>query len=337
MAWRRLLVGLAGGVLVLAAAAAVAWWWCRWTLLRPGPQEATTVTVERGESTAAILADLRDRGLLPSVTVARVYLRLAARGRSPQFGRYAFAAGEQPVDVLDKLLAGEVETVVVTLIEGLSSEEVVGVMVAAGIGTSGEWRALVADPSSISDLAPAATSLEGFLFPDTYRFAAGVPADVVTHRLVDRFRTVWHEEVAAGGSPNTAVEPVVALASLVEGETALDEERAVIAGVYANRLALGMPLQCDPTVVYALKRQGLWQGRLLREHWQIADPYNTYLNPGLPPGPINNPSRASLAAALAPATHDFLYFVAKPDGGHAFSRTLEEHNRAVWRLKQARR
>ena len=124
---------------------------------------------------------------------------------------------------------------------------------------------------------------------------------------------------------------------MVEAETSLPSERPRIAGVFLNRLRLGMLLQCDPTVVFALKRRGEWSGRLLRVHWQVDDPYNTYRYPGLPPGPINSPGRASLAAAIAPERHRFLYFVARPDGGHVFSATLEDHNRAVARLLRVRR
>jgi UPF0755 protein len=130
---------------------------------------------------------------------------------------------------------------------------------------------------------------------------------------------------------------IVTLASLVEAETSIDEERALVAGVFLNRLRRGMLLQCDPTVVYALKRRNEWRGRLLRIHWEVDDPYNTYRYPGLPPGPINCPGRAAIAAALAPASTPYLYFVARPGGGHTFSESLAEHNRAVARLRAKRR
>jgi UPF0755 protein len=182
-----------------------------------------------------------------------------------------------------------------------------------------------------------APSLEGFLFPDTYRFAIGIDANTAARHLVSRFLDVWNQErLTAGKLWGTPLE-VVTLASLVEAETSIEEERAVIAGVFRNRLRKDMLLQCDPTVVYALKRRGEWQGRLLRVHWTVDDPYNTYRSPGLPPGPINSPGRASLRAAASPAATPYLFFVAKPGGGHAFSTTLAEHNRAVARLRAARR
>jgi UPF0755 protein len=184
---------------------------------------------------------------------------------------------------------------------------------------------------------PEADSLEGFFFPDTYQFALGTGADAAARHLVDRFRAVWDEERAridqAWGSPFE----VLVLASLVEAETPVAAERERVAGVFVNRLRRGMLLQCDPTVVFALKRRGEWTGRLLRVHWGVDDPYNTYRYPGLPPGPINSPGRASLRAAMSPEIHGYLYFVAAPGGGHVFSRTLAEHNRAVARWQRSRR
>jgi UPF0755 protein len=160
---------------------------------------------------------------------------------------------------------------------------------------------------------------------------------VAARHLVQRFEEVWAEEThdlkQLWGSPLE----IVTLASLVEAETPLEKERRMIAGVFANRLRRGMLLQCDPTVIYSLKRRSEWRGRLLRIHWEVDDPYNTYRHPGLPPGPINSPSRTALAAAIHPETTPYLYFVAQPGGGHTFSKTLSEHNRAVARLMSSRR
>ena len=154
---------------------------------------------------------------------------------------------------------------------------------------------------------------------------------------MERFEEVWAEETRSAGELWGSALEIVTLASMVEAETSLEDERSLIAGVFANRLRRGMLLQCDPTVVYSLKRRGEWRGRLLRVHWEVDDPYNTYRYPGLPPGPINSPGRAALAAAIRPATTPFLYFVARPGGGHAFSKTLSEHNRAVAQLLSSRR
>jgi len=198
-------------------------------------------------------------------------------------------------------------------------------------------RVLIGRVDWIAAIAPEAPSLEGFLFPDTYTFAVGISAENAAQHLVSQFLYVFSNEPVDDAEPWGSVLEIVTLASLVEAETSIDSERALVAGVYLNRLRRGMLLQCDPTVVYALKRRNEWSGRLYRIHWEVDDPYNTYRNPGLPPGPINSPGRAALAAALHPESTPYLYFVAKPGGGHQFSRTLSEHNRAVARWRNARR
>lgn len=333
--WRRTAV-LAGATGVVAVALVVSgWWWS--VLVRATTAPETTVVVEPGQTARAILEDLRRHRLLPSVLAGRLYLRLAGRGRSPHWGHYRIPAGSRPVDVLERLLEGRVELLTVTVVEGSSAGEVADAFIAAGVGEPQEWLALVEDPGPIVDLAPRARSLEGFLFPDTYRFAVGVPPARVVEHLTGRFRRVWEASLATSAGPWGEPLEVVTLASLVEAETSLEAERARIAGVFMNRLRRGMLLQCDPTVVFALKRRGEWTGRLLRVHWLVDDPYNTYRYPGLPPGPVNSPGRAALIAALEPERHDFLYFVARPDGGHAFSRSLAEHNRAVAHLMRSRR
>lgn len=311
--------------------------WLAWSLLLSGPSREVEVTVAEGASASEVLEQLADTGLLPSPLAGRVYLAVAARGRSFRWGRYAVPAGSRPVDVLEQLLDGRVEATVVTLVEGLTVDEVAERLVSAGFGTPAEWRRLARRTSWVSDLAPEATSLEGFLFPDTYRFAEATSAAAVARHLVDRFHRVWEQERSSVATLWGTPYEVVTLASLVEAETSVPEERARIAGVFRNRLERGMLLQCDPTVAYALRRRNLWEGRLLRVHWELDDPYNTYRYPGLPPGPINSPGRAALAAAAAPERNDYLYFVARPGGGHTFSRTLREHNRAVARLRNARR
>jgi len=330
---RRLLVLLCLPVVLLVAVGC----WLSWALLRPGPPRETALDVAPGAPTREILNALHELELMPSPLAGRLYLDLLRRGRNPRLGSYRIPARSRPLDALELLLEGRVEMVTVTLLEGLTADEVVARMVEAGIGTPQAWRPLLHRLDLISDLAPNATSLEGFLFPDTYRFAVGLPPEAAARHLVDRFREVWAAETAAAGGAWSSPLETVILASLVEAETPLGEERARIAGVFVNRLRRGMLLQCDPTVVFALKRRGEWQGRLLRVHWQVDDPYNTYRYPGLPPGPINSPGRAALAAALDPEPHEYLYFIARPGGGHAFSRTLSEHNRAAVRLQRSRR
>jgi UPF0755 protein len=241
------------------------------------------------------------------------------------------------VDALETILEGAVKMFSVTVVEGNDLATIGEQFSGLGLGTADEWLGFGQQIEWISDLAANAPSLEGFLFPDTYRFAVGISAARAAHHLVERFEEVWTEEAQKSDALWGSTLEIVTLASLVEAETSLDEERPLVAGVFANRLRKGMLLQCDPTVVYALKRRSEWRGRLLRIHWEVDDPYNTYRYPGLPPGPINSPGRAALAAAINPQPTPYLYFVAKPGGGHAFSKTLGEHNRAVARLMSSRR
>jgi UPF0755 protein len=305
-------------------------------MLRPssGPEQA--FTVDQGASATATLAELEASGILRSALAARLYLELAGRGRTIHWGSYLFPPGSRGVDVVERLLEGAVETIEITVVEGLTADEIRVELERNGVPGTDRWPEIVSSVEWIADLAPEARSLEGFLFPETYRFAPGVEASQIARTMVDHFVATWREETARR-PPRWSLLDTVILASLVEGETGLDGERARVAGVYVNRLERGMLLQCDPTVVYVLKQRGLWAGRLLRVDLGIDDLFNTYRYPGLPPGPIGNPGRAAIRAALEPEDHRYLYFVLNPQGGHTFSRTLEEHNRAVAVLRRSRR
>lgn len=331
---RRLLLPLAALLLVSVVVATITVWR---SLLAPGDHAETEMVIEPGTPAVLVLERLYEKGLIPSVLAARVYLEVIEKGREPRFGHYRFEAETRPVDILEQLLDGAAETIEVTIVEGLDAEEVAERYVHAGLGDHHGWQEVLGQTEWVADIAPEAPSLEGFLFPETYRFSRGTTARSVARHMVERFVRVWLEEATASPDPWGSVLDVVTLASLVEAETALSDERPRVAGVFLNRLDRGMLLQCDPTVVFALKRAGAWEGRLLRLHWQLDHPYNTYRYPGLPPGPICSPGRAALRAALGPELSDELYFVAKPGGGHTFSRTLREHNRAVARLKRSRR
>jgi len=295
------------------------------------------IEIDEGSSARQILRLLEREGVAGSTLASRLYLRGWGQGRRLHYGRYVFDAGMRPVDVLETILDGRVKMFSVTIVEGSDSETISELFVSLGVGSADEWRVLIGRVDWIAAIAPEAPSLEGFLFPDTYTFAVGISAENAAQHLVSQFLYVFSNEPVDDAEPWGSVLEIVTLASLVEAETSIDSERALVAGVYLNRLRRGMLLQCDPTVVYALKRRNEWSGRLYRIHWEVDDPYNTYRNPGLPPGPINSPGRAALAAALHPESTPYLYFVAKPGGGHQFSRTLSEHNRAVARWRNARR
>lgn len=328
---------LAFGAVLVLGLTALATLGTHWLLYRPLTNPSLDLEIESGSSATHVLIRLADRGLLPSPLAGRLYLSVRGRGRSFHYGHYRIPASSRPVDVLERILDGRVDTVTITVVEGSLANEISELCAAADFGTVAEWQELISDPTAIEDLAPEASSLEGFLFPDSYRFAIGLPADRVARHMVQRFREVWRQELVSSPALWGSAHSIVVLASLVEAETSVEEERPRVAGVFVNRLRRGMLLQCDPTVVYALKRRGEWTGRLLRRHWLVDDAYNTYRFAGLPPGPINSPGRQALAAALDPEEHSYLYFVARPGGGHTFSRTLSEHNRAVAHLRQSRR
>jgi UPF0755 protein len=206
-----------------------------------------------------------------------------------------------------------------------------------GVCSRSDFLTAAHDTTLIADLAPQAYSLEGFLFPSTYEFTRHATCEQVVKRMVQNFRAVWETLKPAGAPENpggvTTFE-VVTLASLVERETPNAEERPLVAGVFYNRLRHGTPLQCDPTVQYAMELAGRSEKNVHAVDLRTNSPYNTYEHRGLPPGPIANPGEASLRAALAPATTDYLYFVANDQGGHFFSATLAEHNRNVAKLRK---
>jgi UPF0755 protein len=204
----------------------------------------------------------------------------------------------------------------------------------SGLGTAASFSSAARNPALIQDLDPAAKDLEGYLFPETYAVPRGSDAMTVVRLMVTQFRSVVTDQLRAAASTHgLSVRQLVTLASMVEKETSRPEERKVVAAVYLNRLREGMPMQCDPTVIYALLRAGRYTGNLRRDDLMFDSLYNTYRYPGLPPGPIAAPGRASLEAAARPEPVDYLYFVSRNDGSHEFARTLSEHNRNVQKFQ----
>jgi UPF0755 protein len=257
--------------------------------------------------------------------------------RALQAGEYLF---DQPLDsrqVFWKVSHGQIFVHVVTVPEGWTMFDIADELDRQGICSRADFVAAAHDTAAIADLAPHARSLEGFLFPSTYEFTRRATCLQIADTMVKEFRSVWNEIDSLGATAppaeRTPVE-IVTLASLVERETPQKDERPLVAGVFSNRLKIGDPLQCDPTVQYAIALQGRHEQDVKPADLQIDSPYNTYTHRGLPPGPIANPGKASLEAALAPAQTDYLYFVANDQGGHFFSRTLAEHNRNVARYRR---
>lgn len=262
---------------------------------------------------------VRIAGMLADAGVVRhPLLFLLARAwhpkRKPLAGEYRFAEPATPAQVLERLARGDVYLVELRVPEGTDVYDLSALVESAGLGDAREFLRL-------------ALPHEGYLFPSTYRFPRNTPPERIVDAMRETFERVWEE---LGGTEEKKRETVI-LASLVEAEAVKDEERARIAGVYLNRLKKGMRLECDPTVRYAAKRQGRWRGAIYRSDLESRDRYNTYVWYGLPPGPVTNPGRKSLEAALHPAETDSLYFVARSDGdgGHVFSRDYESHRKAV--------
>ncbi len=292
-------------------------------------------TVERGEPFVRVARRLEREGIIRHSRMLESYAAVMRRDRRIHAGTYWISAAQAPVAILTRLVSGDVLKVNVTIPEGYTMWEIAGAMTAAGLD-SVEVLAAIADPDRIARRRIPAPTLEGYLFPDTYQVPWGADAGSVVDAMLERLDEVFGDSLAVlaarrGMSPHE----VLTLASIVEAEARVPSERAAIAAVYTNRLRRHMRLEADPTVAYAM---GGYRGRLLYADLQIDSPYNTYRNPGLPPGPICSPGRASILAALHPDPNtDALYFVARGDGTHIFSRTLREHKAAVKKVRRLRR
>ena len=312
------------GLLLLALLAAGGAAWLAWTPF--GPQTETFVELAPGSSTALIGQQLEAAGVVRNQFVFHL-LRLWKRG-TLRAGEYRFDHPAPMTEIYARIARGDVFTRTVTVPEGASIFEIAARLQQAGLGEPQDFlRAAVTQTGLVADLDPHAKSLEGYLFPDTYRFARKATPAQIAAMMVRRFRAVT-EQLGLKGNMHA----VVTMASLVERETAVDAERPLVASVFANRLAKNMPLMTDPAVTYGLELAGRWRGTIYKSDLSYNTPYNTYLHAGLPPGPIANPGAKSLRAAMEPAKTDYLYFVAagaNPQGRSVFSRTLDEHDRNV--------
>jgi UPF0755 protein len=315
-----------GVILVLGGA------WFFWRALTTpfkgysGPSKQ--VEVRRGVKTSTILHHLQQDGIVRDSYIPLIYLKLVRRGESLKAGVYEFDKPLSAADVLEKLIKGDVILKTVTIREGLDRFAVGRLFAAEGLGRVAEWDKVTADPEPVRDIDPDVQTLEGYLFPDTYKFTPGTKPRAIVQAMTQNFRKHFGSELAFI-TTGLNLHQTVTLASIVESEAKLPDERPLVASVYLNRLHRNMLLGCDPTVIYALKLAGRWDGNIHKADLSIDSPYNTYRFHGLPPGPIANPGLASLRAAAAPVKSDYLYFVAKHDGSHAFSTNLEEHNHNV--------
>jgi peptidoglycan lytic transglycosylase G len=300
-----------------------------------GHEGPLVIMIEPGTSTREIGAKLEAEGVVRSrwLFLAARALRLDSKLMA---GEYQFDQPMSVRQVYDRIAAGKVLQHPFTVREGLSRFEIAALVESLGFATRDEFLAECEKTDRISDLAPEAKNLEGFLFPETYQATRPFSAVQLVDMMVKRFRSVF-EELSQGRTPKLTPYELVTLASMIEKETGVGGERKLVASVFYNRLGKRMLLQCDPTVIYGLVLEDRYHGRLTRDELAIPHGYNTYLHAGLPPGPIASPGRASLEAAFEPADTNYLYFVAEADGaGHVFSESLQAHNRAVGAYRRSR-
>ena len=292
------------------------------------PARSVQVTVPSGATFGTIVDTLVQRGVVNNPRGFRLYARLVRADRRIRSGDYALTTGQRWRDLLAVLTEGRVVTLAVTIPEGFTIADMADRVAETVQQPVDSVRAQLRDPDAHSRWSVPGPGLEGYLFPDTYRFARGVSLDVVVDAMVGRYHAAWTaKRIARREELGMEENEVVTLASIIQAEARRVEEMPTISAVYHNRLRLGYRLQADPTVLYAL---GGRRARLLFAAIDsVADnPYNTYTQRGLPPGPIGAPGEAALEAALYPSDEPYLYFVARPDGTHIFTRSLEEHNRA---------
>jgi UPF0755 protein len=318
-------VNLRGLITFFLVALLAAGGWVAWLVHAPmKPPANTSLLLHSGYSTRKIAVELKNAGVIRSVFAFRLWHALHPKP-TLKAGEYRFERQASLPEVYQRIARGDIYFHVVTIPEGYTMFDIAKAMEDAGLGSAADFLKIAETRTQlVSDLAPDAKSLEGYLFPNTYQFTRTQSLEEMAAMMVHQFRLVAGEI-----GLNSDVPKIVAMASIVEKETAAPEERRRVASVYYNRLARRMALDADPSVIYAELLGGTYQGGLHHADLAVNSPYNTYRFPGLPPGPIANPGRSSLEAALHPDHTDFLYFVSDANGHHRFARSLEEHNRNV--------
>jgi UPF0755 protein len=352
-------------LIVLAALAAMGWF--AWALLSPAePHAQTFVMLHPGFSTRRIAMELKSAGVIRSEE-AFILWRYFRHTRSLKAGEYLFDRPANIIEVQKRLRRGDVYFHTVVVPEGFTMFDIARAIEAAGLGPAGDFlKVAQSDTALIADMAPNAPSLEGYLFPDTYQFSRMQTMAEMAGTMVCQFRSVARQiglavppsddpalscashasglivvrvrdrDQATDALP-TELERTVTMASIVEKETAVPDERPLVAGVYYNRLAKKIALDADPSIIYAELLAGTYSGALHHDDMRFNSLYNTYTHAGLPPGPIGNPGRSALEAALHPAQSDYFYFVADAAGHHRFARTMEEHDKNVAAYRRAMR
>jgi UPF0755 protein len=298
-----------------------------------GSWKGKLVLVPKGSPAREVVRILREDRVLPHPLAFHALVLVTFSGRRLHYGEYAFPTPPSAFKAWRRLVDGDVLNYEVLVPPGANLYDVAEQIEEKTLATAEAFLAAAASPAVLGRLEIPGESAEGYLFPDKYTFVKPVTPEEIIESMVREFRRkVPPDAEKQAKEAGLSLHQVVTIASIIEKETRLEEEKAIVSAVIRRRLALGMPLQMDPTVIYGVKR---FDGTVTRKDLRTAGPYNTSLNRGLPPGPISNPGAAALAAALNPSKAEYLYFVSKNDGSHTFSRTLPEHNRAVERFRRA--
>ncbi len=329
---------------VFIAALAFAGWF-GWALVTPTePPAKTFVMLHPGYSTRRMASELKSAGVIRSED-AFVLWHYFHHRRRLEAGEYLFEKPANIIDLQKRLRRGDVYFHTVVVPEGFTMFDIARAVEAAGLGTAADFlKVAQSDTALVADIAPGAPSLEGYLFPDTYQFSRMQTMQEMAAAMVKQFRQVanqiglidaMHRSAITQSSP--PIENTVTMASIIEKETAVAEERPLVASVYYNRLEKNIALDADPSIIYAELLAGSYAGALHHDDMRFDSPYNTYRYGGLPPGPIGNPGKSALEAAMHPAQSDYFYFVADAAGHHRFARTIEEHNKNVATYRRAMR
>ena len=329
---RRLFRTLSTLALLTALLAALAAGYAAFRLTRPYRGLAGEVYLDFPRGTpAGRIADMLVESRVVQTRWDFLLARAFLRGRTLQAGEYRFEQPASPLEVFGRIARGDTFYYELVVPEGWNMFDIAEAVGRLGLFRAQDFLAAARDPSLIRDLDPVAPTLEGYLFPDTYRLARTTTPHGLCRLMTNKFREVWHSLHADASAHET-----VTMASLVEKESKLVEERPLVAAVFENRARIGMKLDCDPTTIYAALLDHRYRGKIYRSDLASENPYNTYQHAGLPPGPIASPGRASIQAALDPAPSDALYFVLRPDGSgaHEFSRTIAAHEAATARYRR---
>lgn len=297
--------------------------------------EGKLVLVQKGSRLPEVVRILREERILPHPTAFRALVLLTFSARRLHYGEYAFPDPPSAFEAWRRLVSGDVIKYEVSVPPGANLYDIAKLLEGEKLTTSEEFLAAATAPALLWRLGIPGDSMEGYLFPDRYIFVKPVTPEEIIEVMARQFRRkIPPDTQRLAKESGLSLHQVVTIASIIEKETGVEEEKPLVSAVIRRRIALGMPLQMDPTVIYGAKR---FDGTVTKKDLRTEGPYNTYRNRGLPPGPISNPGLASIAAALKPSESEYLYFVSKNDGSHTFSRTLAEHNRAVEQFRRAAR